>query len=196
VILTPKLSYLNHPPRKCKACFQRSKIIAPKNHLDELQPVLYQHLVIGGWARISRTTFFSKRLACQSSALRNICLLFQDLAGGLDLAQQLPSLHDLLVRKVTQKESLPGYMASPEGSAMNFEQKRRLSIAIGQLPGDRLSEVLRIIAEDNSMLQKARLSAAAILSLSLHMESTSKQFHLHLVPEQRCSCNVSGSAVG
>jgi len=79
----------------------------------------------------------------------------QDLAGGQDLAQQLPSLHDLLVRKVTHKESLPGYTASPEGSAMNFEQKRRLSISIGQLPGDRLSEVLRIIAEDNSMLQKA-----------------------------------------
>ena len=84
----------------------------------------------------------------------------QELAGGLDLAQQLPSLNDLLVRKVAHKESLPGYTASPEGTAMNFEQKRRLSIAIGQLPGDRLSEVLRIIADDSSMLQKVWESVA------------------------------------
>ena len=101
-------------------------------------------------------------------------MLDQDLAGGLDLAQQLPSLHDLLVRKVTQKESLPGYMASPEGSAMNFEQKRRLSIAIGQLPGDRLSDVLRIIAEDNSMQQKASYQQLQICLCCSHKDHMKK----------------------
>ena len=59
--------------------------------------------------------------------------------------------HDALVKKVAVSESNPGYAPPTDGSAMNFEQKRRLSIAIGQLPGDRISEVLRIISEDDSM---------------------------------------------
>lgn len=59
--------------------------------------------------------------------------------------------HNALVKKVAVSESNPGYAAPNDGLDMNFEQKRRLSIAIGQLPGDKISEVLRIIAEDDSM---------------------------------------------
>ena len=55
--------------------------------------------------------------------------------------------HDALVKKVSVSEANPGYTAAQDGLAMNFEQKRRLSIAIGQLPGDRVSEVLKIISE-------------------------------------------------
>lgn len=77
--------------------------------------------------------------------------MFQDLAGGGDIAQQMQVSHDALVKKVAVSESNPGYSAPHDGLAMNFEQKRRLSIAIGQLPGDRISEVMRIIAEDESM---------------------------------------------
>lgn len=37
---------------------------------------------------------------------------------------------------------------------MSFEQKRRLSIALGQLPGDKIAEVMRIVAEDDQMRMK------------------------------------------
>ncbi len=62
--------------------------------------------------------------------------------------------HDALVKKVSVSEANPGYSAAQDGLAMNFEQKRRLSIAIGQLPGDRISEVLKIVSEDESMQNK------------------------------------------
>lgn len=42
------------------------------------------------------------------------------------------------------------------GRDMTFEEKRRLSHALGQLPGERLSRVLEIIAEGESAPQLVR----------------------------------------
>ena len=78
----------------------------------------------------------------------------QELNGDGNIAQQMQISHDALVKKVSVSEANPGYTAAQDGLAMNFEQKRRLSIAIGQLPGDRVSEVLKIISEDNNMPKK------------------------------------------
>lgn len=77
------------------------------------------------------------------------------------MAHQMQVNHEALVKKVSASEANPGYTAPEDGGAMSFEQKRRLSIAIGQLPGDRISEVLRIIAEDESMRLKVSHCDAA-----------------------------------
>lgn len=78
----------------------------------------------------------------------------QELNGGGDIAQQMQISHDALVKKVSVSEANPGYTAAQDGLPMNFEQKRRLSIAIGQLPGDRVSEVLRIINDNMAEVSK------------------------------------------
>lgn len=83
----------------------------------------------------------------------------QDLAGGSNLAQQIQALDATLHQRLKQAELQPGYQAPPEGSAMSFEQKRRLSIALGQLPGDKIAAVMRIITEDEHMRQKVRLGS-------------------------------------
>ena len=84
------------------------------------------------------------------------------------MAQQMQINHEALVKKVAVSESNPGYAAANDGLAMNFEQKRRLSIAIGQLPGDKISEVLRIISEDESMRLRVILPVFKIKSWRHH----------------------------
>lgn len=78
----------------------------------------------------------------------------QDLGGSANIAAQLQALDASLQQRVRQSESRAGYEPAREGAAMSFEQKRRLSIMLGQLPGDRISDVMRIISEDESMRQK------------------------------------------
>ena len=62
---------------------------------------------------------------------------------GTNLAQKLINLDRKLLEELEERG--PGDVG--DGSAMGFEQKRRLSIALGQLPADRLGEVVRIVAE-------------------------------------------------
>ena len=97
----------------------------------------------------------------------------QDLAGSSSIAQQMQISHDALVKKVAVSESNPGYSAPHDGLAMSFEQKRRLSIAIGQLPGDRISEVLRIISEDESMRMRVNRPTSTTLQPAWDMTSNS-----------------------
>ena len=85
--------------------------------------------------------------------------------------------HDALVKKVAVSESNPGYTAPHDGLAMNFEQKRRLSIAIGQLPGDRISEVMRIIAEDESMQARVIFTLQQIYSIPFPIHTFKKISH-------------------
>ncbi|KAK9820846.1 hypothetical protein WJX81_007969 [Elliptochloris bilobata] len=73
----------------------------------------------------------------------------RDLAGG---AEQLPERMESMAREMQalqdQVEQREGAAALPPGDRdMTFEEKRRLSHALGALPGDRLGRVLDIIRE-------------------------------------------------
>jgi len=98
----------------------------------------------------------------------------QDLAGGAEalpervaaMARELQALADA----VEQREGAAG--APPGGRDMTFEEKRRLSHALGALPGDRLGRVLDIIRESQPVdearrppgpARRGRLTAAAAM---------------------------------
>lgn len=70
--------------------------------------------------------------------------------GGGDLAQQMHSLDSALQQRLNSSKPAPEVAADE----MTFERKRRLSIALGQLQGDRIADVMRIIADDETMREK------------------------------------------
>jgi len=66
------------------------------------------------------------------------------------MARELQALADA----VEQREGAAG--APPGGRDMTFEEKRRLSHALGALPGDRLGRVLDIICESQPVDEARR----------------------------------------
>ena len=77
-------------------------------------------------------------------------MVFQEISGGGDLAQEVQQLESALQQRLTASRATP----EAEPNAMTFERKRRLSIALGQLSGDRVADVMRIISEDPYMREK------------------------------------------
>ena len=62
---------------------------------------------------------------------------------GSDYAKKLRKLNEELTAELMSKEPAK---AEPTGK-MSFEQKRRISVALGALPGDKLPRVLEIVSE-------------------------------------------------
>jgi len=93
----------------------------------------------------------------------------QELAGG---AEQLPERMESMARELQalqdQVEQREGAAALPPGGRdMTFEEKRRLSHALGALPGDSLGRVLDIIRESQPVDEARPRSLSAVLLWAL-----------------------------
>ena len=96
-----------------------------------------------------------------------ILMVFQEISGGGDLAQEVQQLESALQQRLTASRATP----EAEPNAMTFERKRRLSIALGQLSGDRVADVMRIISEDPYMREKVGAVVVPTFPPSLPMSS-------------------------
>jgi hypothetical protein len=76
-------------------------------------------------------------------------LLVQELAGGTPQPYRMREMAAQLQKSIRFDTDPRRAVKEPPGNReMTFEEKRKLSIAIGRLPGDRLAQVMDIIAED------------------------------------------------
>jgi hypothetical protein len=73
----------------------------------------------------------------------------QELAGGTPQPHRMREMAAQLQKSIRFDTDPRRAVKEPPGNReMTFEEKRKLSIAIGRLPGDRLAQVMDIIAED------------------------------------------------
>ena len=76
-----------------------------------------------------------------------------------------------------QVDAADGEVAAPGGRPMGFEEKRRLSQALGGLPADKLGLVMEIIAESQPLDLVRSCAAVTLHGAAIELQLGSRGYH-------------------